>query len=124
MKRDLDLCRALMQAFEKTPAGQVVQTVALDYKTDAVTALSHIKLLIDAGLLEGESNPDASSPTGGNFFILSVTWAGHDFIGAANNNDVWSRTKKLLKKSGLASFDVLLEVLKKEAVRQIGGFLG
>jgi hypothetical protein len=124
MKRDLDLCRDLMMAFEAVPAGQHACSISLSDKVDAVTAVMHIKLLRDAGLLEGMCYPDPDSPQGGIFAITDITWTGHDFIDSARNEGVWGKTKDRLKKAGSWTFSLMMDILKDEAKRQIGGFLG
>jgi hypothetical protein len=44
--------------------------------------IEHIKLMIDAGLIEGEADPHPEMATGGIFVISNRTWAGHDFLGS------------------------------------------
>jgi len=123
MKRDLDLCRDLMLAFEAVPAGQGTSTISLKTEHDAVTVLSHIKLLIDAQLLEGYCRPIPNNATGGVFQVKDLTWSGHDFVGKAKDETVWGNAKALLKKAGVWSFELLLEALKHEASQQLGKLL-
>jgi hypothetical protein len=123
MKRDLDLCRELMMAFEEAPPGHPVQQLALPTDHDAVTVLAHIDLLIKAELLEGYCRPIPGNPSGGMFLVKAVTWAGHDFIASAKSEKVWNVAKDRVKKAGSWTFGLLLEVLKDEAKRQLGSFL-
>lgn len=124
MKRDLDLCRDLMLAFEAMPVGRPVNMLDFGTEHDPVTVLEHIRLLIDdAHLLEGYSRPIPDNANGGMFQVRNITWAGHDFIDSARSEGVWNKTKARLKKAGSWTFSLLLDVLKDEAQRQLGGLL-
>jgi hypothetical protein len=123
MKRDLDLIKELMLAFEKMPPGEVAQTLQMEVEYDAVEVLEHVALLVQAGLLEGECHPDPSMEGGGFFAIHRVTWSGHDFLDAVRNDSVWNATKERLKKVGSWTFDLVVELCKDEVKRRIGGFL-
>lgn len=124
MKRDLDLCRELMMAFEECPPGRPIQQLHMPKEHDPVMVLAHIDLLLKAGLLEGYCRPIPNNPMGGILQIKSITWAGHDFIDSARSESVWNVTKERLKKAGSWTFGLLLDALKEEARRQIGGLLG
>ena len=125
MKRDLDLCRELMLAFEAAPAGQTIHTISLTGggEIDAANAFAHIDLLIGAGFLEGEVYPNQTDPDNGMFFVEKITWAGHDFIDSARSESVWSKTKDRLKKAGSWTFSLVMETLKDEAKSHIGDLL-
>jgi hypothetical protein len=125
MKRDPDLCRAIMLSFEEVPAGQIIQTISLngDNKMDVAKVFGHIDLLIGAGFLEGAVFPDQNEPANGMFYVEKITWAGHDFIESARCEGVWNKTKDRLKQAGSWTFSLLMDILRDEAKRQIGGFL-
>lgn len=124
MKRDLDLCRELMLAFEtQMLPGQAVCTLRMPAKFDAATVFAHISLLTKAELLEGRCSVDPENPAKGGFVIHSITWTGYDFIDAAQKDTVWAKSKTRLKKAGSWTFSLLMDVLKDEAQRQLGGLL-
>lgn len=123
MKRDLDLIKDLMLAFEKMPPGEVVQTLSMEGQHEAVEVLEHIALLVQAGLLEGECHPDPRMEGGGFFAIHRVTWPGHDFLDAVRNDTVWNVTKERLKQVGSWTFSLVVELCKEEVKRRVGGFL-
>ena len=123
MKRDLDLVRKIMESLEMIPAGAPVTTFNVEVEADATTVLEHLALMINAGLLEGESWPNAEMPDGGNFFIERITWSGHDFLDSARSEEVWQKTKARLKSAGGWTFALVLELLKDEAKKLAGPFL-
>ncbi|WP_395742180.1 DUF2513 domain-containing protein [Prosthecobacter sp.] len=126
MKRDLDLCRELMMAFEAAPAGQIIQTLSWDSgekEYDAATVFAHIQLLIDAGFLEGKVYPDYSASENSMMAVEQITWAGHDFIDSARSEGVWNKAKERLTQAGSWTWSLALEVLKDEAKKQMTGLL-
>ena len=57
--------------------------------------------------------------------LISLSWAGHDFIEACRDNSIWEKAKdKVLKPAAGMAFDVLLEWLKAEARRRFCRWLG
>ena len=52
---------------------------------------------------------------------LSITWAGHESLGAFEDSTSWaSAKKKVISPAGSVAFSVLLEWLKSEAKRKLG----
>lgn len=106
MNRNIDLIREILIYIEKEAGlNSAISKIEIDdYSTDEVTY--HVKLLHDARLIEGNLMMD----TGGySYFINGITWNGHEFLDSARDNNVWNKTKTLLKEK-LASTS--LEVLK------------
>ncbi len=118
MKRDLDLCRELMLAFEALPPGPTA-SVSIQTKEPRPVLMQHISLLIDAGMLEGECTVDPQSYYGGHFFIRGITWAGHDFLDSAKSDGAWNAAKERIKQAGAWTFGLLLELLKEEAKKRL-----
>lgn len=133
MKRDLDLIRGLMEAFEDCPAGEPIFQVNLDTEKAEAEVAAHINLLIDIGYLKGECswmkdfvtvNPDGTrSASHISLRIEGITWTGYDFLDAARNEEVWAVTKTRLKKAGSWTFGLAVEMLKEEAKKRLGEFL-
>jgi len=123
MKRDMDLCRELMLAFEALPSGAQPQVLELADEVDANTAMAHIDLLKDAGLIECYCRPDPRSPGGGAFQFHKITWAGFDFLSAAKDDSAWKKTQERLKQAGAWTFALMMEVLKDQAKKQLGSLL-
>ncbi len=120
MKRNLDTVRKLLDLAEAQPAGEPLTTFRGDFENTPVEVVEHIRLMIEAGLIDGEARPDLNTPGGGLFVISNLTWSGHDFLNAARNDTVWNATKRRLAKAGAWTFELALAVLKDEAKRQIG----
>jgi hypothetical protein len=73
-----------------------------------------------AGLVEA-ANATTNSSGGPAAIIMSVTWAGHDFIDAARDDTIWNKTKNKVLSSGAAfTFDLLKEVLVLAAKGPLG----
>jgi hypothetical protein len=85
-----------------------------------IVVVEHIRLMVDAGLIEGEAHPVGDMQNGGVFIIEGLTWKGHDFLDAARSDTVWNATKGRMAKAGSWTFGLVLEVLKEEAKRQLG----
>ena len=120
MKRNLDTVRKLLELAEAQPAGQPLMNFSGNFENTPVEVVEHIALMIDAGLIDGEAEPDSNMPGGGIFVITKLTWTGHDFLNAARNDNVWNATKRRISKAGTWTFGLVLEVLKEEAKLHIG----
>lgn len=71
----------------------------------------HIMLLHNAGLIEAV---DASSKDGIDWKARNLTWEGHDFLEASENDTVWNKAKQIMKeKGGGMTLDVLKQLLVK-----------
>jgi hypothetical protein len=121
MKRNLDTVRKLLVLIEAQPAGQPLMTFSGNFENTPAEVVEQIELMIDAGLIEGEARTDPESEGGGIFVISKLTWAGHDFLNAARSDNVWNATKRRIGKAGSWTFGLVLEVLKEEAKRHLGG---
>lgn len=120
MKRDLDTVRKLLEIFEAAPAGQSIQEFTGNFgNLTAVEIISHIELLIDSKLVEGEAYPE-DNETGGHFWVTKITWAGYDFLDASRNDDIWNVTKRKVMQVGSWTFSLVVELLKEEAKRRLG----
>lgn len=103
MKRDMNLIRLLL-----------LETEGEDPKLDLSAhteeqRVYHSALLIEAGLVHGETVLDGNGQPVGTV-ILRPTWAGHEFLDAARNDTIWHKAGERIKKSGV---DVTLSLLKE-----------
>jgi hypothetical protein len=119
MKRDLDVVRKLMETFEEKLPGPPIRTFSGDFEMPSTEVLEHVALMCDAGLLEGNCDP-----LQGHVYVKRITWAGHDFLDAARNEDVWQKTKEKATTAGSWTFALILEILKAEATKRISGLIG
>ena len=53
-----------------------------------------MRIMIDAGLIEGRISEDITSDAPQHSYIHNLTWAGHDFLDAARNDTVWRTAKE------------------------------
>ena len=58
----------------------------------------------------------AEPSVGGAAVVSRLTWEGHDFLDAIQDDTIWAKPKEsVLKPTLSASLDVLLEWLKRQA---------
>lgn len=96
MKRDMNLIRAvLIKAQQDDPNG-----IVEGHSKDAVKY--HRALAIQKGLLSGKVQKDYShlSQVPAAVVITGLTWEGHDFIDAIENEKDWVKVKAFLADAG------------------------
>lgn len=49
----------------------------------------HVHIMSQAGLVEAIDMSSSDNHSRRSALLLSVTWAGHDFVDAARNNSLW-----------------------------------
>lgn len=112
MLRDMGLMRALLLKLEvinEDRYGVYIYT-SEDIQIDGylwAQIIYHYELAAEAGLVE----------MGGTEFIgklmfKRLTWAGHDFVDAVRDDDIWNRTKKGALAAGGFSFDLVKDLAK------------
>jgi hypothetical protein len=106
--RDLELVRRILLHLESIGDGGSASSfssfVDEGYKLEAIHY--HVRLLHDAGLIE------ADEIVPGQWWPERMTWAGHEFLDAARNEEIWRETKEGVEKSaGSAPFHVVHELL-------------
>ena len=125
MKRDMDLIRQLLLKLEvlsDDPLGTFLldggsaQLVTEGFSANQITY--HLELLEEAGLIICSTK----RPMMGVLF-RRVSWAGHDFLDAVQDDDTWSRTKGVAKQAGGFTVGLLKEFaigIVKQKARDIG----
>lgn len=115
MKRDLDFCREILLHVEGLSAGLVRLDEENFPERDPDEIDYHVRLLVDAGLLDGP----------GNGTVQGLTWKGHEFLDAARDDTMWNRAKGVVKeKAGGAAFDLVKDTLLELGKRAVFGALG
>lgn len=109
MKRDMDLCRAILFAIEEEYVDTGLCNLEIpEYTTEQVAY--HCQLLHDAGLISSYNVKYADNQ----IFFFSVgalTWEGHDFLDQIRQDTVWNKTKDVITKKGLPMiFDVVKQI--------------
>ncbi len=110
MERDMDTVREVLCKISDAP-GKPGHQILVEGKSpeEAEKILYHVALLEQAGLLTGVSLADMTSTGWAN---LDLTWAGHDFIDAIRDPQVWRETKKGLEGVGSFTFDLAKALAK------------
>ncbi len=102
MRRDIDLVRRILLAVEEKPSTTTLENLS-DFDQEAV--IYHTRIMIDAGIIDGEYIPVSSqTDPGKGEYILSLisglSWEGHEFIDATRDVSIWNRTKALFADKG------------------------
>lgn len=113
MKRNWDTVRALLIAVESITDEHAVLNSQQVSGVDAVTATYHLRLMIEAGLVDGRCLPDAC-------IASRMTWAGHELLDAIRRDGVWQQIKTVARDS---SVDLSLDLVKQIAIRVVGGMI-
>jgi hypothetical protein len=107
MKRDMDLVRQILIAFEDHEHGYAPKRFPIPEGFTEEQVGYHLTLMGEAGLIEvsdvstfGSKSPQA--------LPVRLTWEGHEFIANARNETVWAKvTAAVISKGGSVSFEVL-----------------
>ncbi len=111
MKRDMDVVRKLLLRAETAQGSVSVNDPLETY---------HVRIMLDAGLIDGRISADVTSDAPRHSHIHNLTWAGHDFLDAARDETVWRTAKeKVLKPGASWTFELLKEILKGLARQQL-----
>src|SRR5438552_1419892 len=104
----MELIRLIMLEQESGDTPEELKTYPKDL---VVYNIAHMK---DAGLLDADILPSKEGfPRGA--AIIRLTWAGHTFLDASRDENVWRKAKeKILKPSASWTFGILTEWLKQE----------
>jgi hypothetical protein len=117
MTRDLDLVREILLAIEEkaSPRNWFSPEIS-GYTKEEISY--HIKLLIQAGLVEGK---DLSSQSKFEFAASNLTWEGHEFLDASRDKSIWTKTKKYFgTRISSVSFELIKQVLIDFTKKEIG----
>ena len=118
MKRDMDLLRQIAFAVEEQAP---LQTASLQFDGFTMEQVGHhCRLILEAGLAAGTDLQSLRDryPV---YSIDRLTMKGHDFVDAARSEAVWRRTTHLVRENvGSVSFDLLLQLLNKQAAEMLG----
>lgn len=117
MKRDMDIVRKIVLALRDSEKmlNKVEGVGDSEY-------LMHAQLLIEAGLADGTASKtihNGAYPMA--VMLFRLTWAGHDFADAIDDDTLWKKAKDNVIKPGVSwSFGLLGEWLKMEAKTRLG----
>ena len=114
MKRNLDLFRSILLVVEQEgdPEEPLIHSLSLEGVEQAILN-EHVKLLIDAGLLEGEYKFSTNNRI---LFtmIRGLTPRAYDFLDNTRNDELWKRiNERIATTIGSASFDIVEEFARQ-----------
>ena len=110
MERNLDLYRSILLLVEKEgdPEEPLIHSLAVEGVDQAIVN-EHVKLMVDAGLLEGE----IKFSTNNRILLTAIrglTPRAYDFLDNVRNDGLWERIKERISTTtGSASFDIVEE---------------
>lgn len=122
MKRDMDLIRKILRKIRdhEDPYGLDCIPEIEGYSKKEISY--NIGILKDADLLTARPSVEMRAKYE-NYFGINLTWEGHDFIDAAEDETIWKNAKKTVIRPGASfTFDILKEWLKSEVKAKLGMF--
>jgi hypothetical protein len=104
--RDMDLVRAIL--FWAEDAGRPAKRPDVD----RLKLCYHIKIMAEAGLIDGQGDYHRMPGTGqidpGLAVVRGITWDGHDFLEAMRSETAWKAVKEAFSKHGVPLVTQLL----------------
>jgi hypothetical protein len=118
MKRDMDLCRKILQLIEDTDAGAYTieaESLGEFSGSDQGAVDHHVKIMVGAGFIE------SSGSVHGSPIVRGLTWEGHEFVEKSRDPGLWEKAKRLAKeKTGGITIEILTLLLSALAKKAIG----
>lgn len=122
MKRDWELCRTILRLTEELPEDKDCVDVFGSSELEGFTRTLigyHVSLLQEAGLLEARDVRDRDNRW--DLYPMYLTMAGHDFLEATRNENVWNKTLAAVTSKGGS---VTLEIVKEIALTYLRSEFG
>lgn len=114
MKRDMNLIRSLLLEVE----GEEPKPDLTKYSEEQ--QVYHCALLIEAGLVDGAVVPNEIGYPAATS-IIKLTWAGHEFLDAARDEESWQKTtQRIAKAGGSFTIPILTEILTQYVKQKLG----
>lgn len=122
MKRDWEIIRAILLRLEEAPTANTIlrPDLMLGYPEQEVAY--NMRLLSQAGYVEGKFLESKSGNGAINAAIVSrLTNSGHELLDTIRNDSVWGKTKDTFKSKGLdMTFDLVMSVGKRIMEAMLG----
>lgn len=122
MRRDMELIRVIMLKLEDwdKPPGYLLTSPDIGkffsiegYTPEQVTY--HYKLIVDKGWIDTGGFPARY----GFFYFRALTSEGHDFVDSVRDEAIWAMTRDGAKKAGAFTLELLGQLAKGFAKKQI-----
>ena len=117
MKRDMDLMRAILLDIEALP--EPSRGYYFLEGTDEDMFLHNMTLLVEKELVSAKQWSTHDRHPGRWFAMVSLTWAGSDFLDTVRDDEIWRKTKAGAKAAGGFSFDMMKSLAKGLVKMQI-----
>ncbi|MFC5401473.1 DUF2513 domain-containing protein [Cohnella soli] len=122
MKRNMEIVIEIAKAIEeRTSEQRFLEFIILDDKYDHDIVQYQLKLMWKANLIEAM---DISSMDGEEYLPGDLTWAGHEFLDAARNDNVVERAKGMAKEKGFEFASLPFDLAKDLLVHAAKGWFG
>ena len=123
MKRDLDLVRLILLEVEKSDEPVHAEKLTCDAFTFSMIAY-HVELMRAHGLLDASISKDWNGKPV-YCCIEALTWDGCDYLDAIRNENVWEKTKKVIKETvGSTTLALIKDVAVIVATQAIKARIG
>ena len=116
MKRDMDLIRAMLLAIEAETSGWAPNELEIPGYTQEQIKY-HAVLLGEAGLADVCDITTGDCPAA---IVNRLTWAGHEFLDASRENQIWNQAKDKINKIGGASIGIWVALLTELIKKKLG----
>ena len=116
MKRNLDLVRDILLFIEDKSETVDYFSVEIDgYGEREINY--HVYLLMEQKFITGAGPPVKHARVA----ISGLTWKGHEYLDTVRSENVWNKTKELVKPVGSVSLDAILKIATEVAVKSVMG---
>jgi len=122
MKRDMELIKKIVFEIQSWETTHPHDLTIHDYDPNIVGR--HVEILINAGYVDGQVAKSISGSISP--FVTDLSWEGHDFAAALQNEGAWAKLKEKLSPSELATLplpivkDLLMSLLKTYLMHKVG----
>ena len=122
MIRDLNLCRAILHAVERSTNHGMSYDLGLFEEVSSLTSDAnlvgyHCAILIDAGLIMGQEKGWDNSPYACD--VHRLTWDGHEFLDASRDEGQWAQVRDAAKGLRNWTFSAIAAGLKQKATEEL-----
>ncbi|UWQ10613.1 DUF2513 domain-containing protein [Aliiroseovarius crassostreae] len=135
MKRDLDIIRSILEKVENSDDEWMDVFVRWPFDADiydypeesdwSKTERAHIRLLCDAGLVEVRQKYDSEYLKFEYAQEMRLTYNGHDYIAAIQDDGIWNRTKQAVAETGgVATVEVVKSLAMGFAKKKLSEHTG
>ena len=116
MQRNLDLVRDILLFVESNSATVDYFSVQIDgYGEREINY--HVYLLMQQEFITGTEPPLKHARV----VVTGLTWTGHEYLDTVRSENVWNKTKELVKPVGSVSLDAILKIATEVAVKSVMG---